>query len=149
MTTGPDGMRPAQLTLAGPGLNVPAMKLNQPTVAEIDAAQQSYFTRLPDRPQGRLRPRSKQPVEVLKAKSRLRTAAWRADLDKRGRPESATVALQLLVSLIDVAREAGFEVADLPETRAAFDKMFIAMAERGFQRAECEAVVRRLMRRTR
>jgi hypothetical protein len=126
-----------------------AMKHVQQTVAEIDAARRQYFERSPDRPQGRVRARSRKPAEVVKAESRMRTAAWRDSLDKLGRPESDTVALQFLVSLIEVAREAGKEVADLPETQSAFDRMFAVMTERGFQRSEVEAVIRRITRRSR
>lgn len=123
------------------------MKHDQQSVAEINAGRKAYFDRSPDRPQGRVRQRSRKPSEILKAESRLRTAAWRADLDKRGRPESAAVALQFLVSLIDVARESDFEVEDLPETKRAFDRLFDTMTQRGFQRTEVEAVVKRLTRR--
>jgi hypothetical protein len=125
------------------------MKTIQQTVEQIDAARKAYFERSPDRPQGRVRTRTRKPAEVVKAESRMRTAAWRASLDKRGRPETDQVALQFLVSLVEVARESGSEVEDLPETKKAFDKMFNAMAERGFQRNEVEAVVKRLTRRAR
>jgi hypothetical protein len=109
------------------------MKTIQQTVEQIDAARKAYFERSPDRPQGRVRTRTRKPAEVVKAESRMRTAAWRASLDKRGRPETDQVALQFL-----------------PETKKAFDKMFNAMAERGFQRNEVvEAVVKRLTRRAR
>jgi hypothetical protein len=128
------------------GIQDPAMKTDQ-TVAEIDRARESYFTRSTDRPQGRIRPRSRQSDEVKVAKSRLRTAAWRNELDKRGRPESDAVALQLLVCLIHVARDSGYEVADMPETKKAFDRMFSIMEERGFQLAEVKAVIKRLTRR--
>lgn len=124
------------------------MKTIEQTVEHIDAARKAYFERLPERPQGRVRKRSRKPAEVLRAEARLRTAAWRADLDKRGRPETGQVALQFLVSLVEVARESGSEVEDMPETKKAFDKMFSAMAKRGFQRSEVEAVVRRLTRRS-
>ena len=117
------------------------------TVASIDAAKAAYFERNPDRPQGRVRSRTRKPAQVLKAESRIRTAAWRANLDARGRPESSTVAVQFLVSLIETARESGYEAQELPETRAAFDHMFAVMAERGFRRNEVEAVIKRLTRR--
>lgn len=119
------------------------------SVADIDEARSAYFSRNPDRPQGRVRTRSRKPAEILKAESRMRTAAWRDSLDKLGRPESDQVAIQLLVSLIDVARESGFEVQELPETRKAFDRMFAVMEQRGFQRNEVEAVVKRMTRRVR
>jgi hypothetical protein len=60
-----------------------AMKTIEQTVEHIDAARKAYFERSPDRPQGRVRARSRKPAEIVKAESRLRTAAWRADLDKR------------------------------------------------------------------
>lgn len=122
---------------------------NDRSVASIDAARKQYFTRSPDRPQGRVRTRIRQSEEIKKAKSRLRTAAWRNDLDKRGRPESDTVALQLLVCLIDVARESGCSVEDLPETKAAFVRMFEALEQRGFKHDEVASVIKRLTRRGR
>lgn len=79
----------------------------------------------------------------------MRTAAWRCQNDKLGRPETALVVKQFIVSLIEVAREAGLQVEDMPETRKAFDHMFAELESRGFQRNEVEAVVKRLMRRVR
>jgi hypothetical protein len=124
------------------------MKNVQQTVAEIDAGAAAYFARSPDRPVGRARPRNKKPAEILKAESRMRTAAWRQANDKLGKPESATVGIQLLMCLIDVARESHHEVADLPETKAAFDMLFDTMAERGYRRNEVEAVIKRMTRRS-
>jgi hypothetical protein len=123
------------------------MKTINQSVASIDADKAAYFSRSSDRPQARVRKLNKKPADVLKAESRFRTAAWRQANDKLGRPESDTVALSLLVCLIDVARESGFEVADLPEVKKAFDRMFDAMAERGYQRNEVEAVIKRMTRR--
>ena len=123
------------------------MKHIQQTLAEIDAARQQYFERDPHRPQGRVRARSRKSDEIKKAETRMRTAAWRNQLDRIGRPESDTVAIQFLMCLIEVGRESGYEVEDLPETRKAFDKLFAVMAERGFQRGEVEAVIKRMTRR--
>lgn len=69
----------------------------------------------------------------------MRTAAWRCQNDKLGRPETALVVKQFMVSLIEVAREAGHQVEDMPETREALDGMFAAMTERGFRRSEVES----------
>jgi hypothetical protein len=124
------------------------MKTVEKSVASIDADRAAYFTRSPDRPQARVIARSRKAPEIKKAESRLRTAAWRIDLDKRGRPESDTVAVTLLLCLIDVARESGHEVADMPEVKKAFDKLFDTMAERGYQRTEVEAVIKRMTRRS-
>jgi hypothetical protein len=125
------------------------MKHDQQTVEQIDAARRQYFERSPDRAQGRVRTRSRQTEELKKAKSRLRTAAWRSQLDKLGRPETDQVAVQFLVCLIDIARENGHAVDDLPETKAAFDRLFSVMTVRGFRRGEVEAVVKRMTRRIR
>ena len=119
------------------------------TVDRIDEAREQYFFRDPDRPQGRVRARSKRPADVLKAESRMRTAAWRKQLDDRRAPESYHVALQFLLSTIDVARAAGFEAEDLPETRKAFDHALDALEARGFDRQEARAVFKRLTRRVR
>ena len=126
------------------------MKHNQETVEQIDAARTAYFERLPDRPSGRVRPPNRQSTELAKAKSRLRTAAWRSDLDKRKRPEGAAVAMQFLSSVVDVARITGREGLDaFKMTDAAFEHALDALEQRGFARAECKAVFRRLTRRNR
>ena len=124
------------------------MASEQQTIDQINRVRNEYFTRSPDRPAVRIRNRPKQSDAVRKAKSRLRTAAWRLDLDKRGRPETALVCIQFLVSLITVAKESGFEVSDLPETKSAFDALFDRMTEQGFRRCEVESVIKRLVNRS-
>jgi hypothetical protein len=59
------------------------------------------------------------------------------------------VALQFLLSTIDVARAAGFEVGDMPETQAAFKHALDALEARGFDREQAMAVYKRLTRRIR
>jgi hypothetical protein len=125
------------------------MKTLKQTIEQIDEAKVAYFERNPDRPVGRARPRSRKPVEVLKAESRMRTAAWRKQLDDRRAPEAYHVALQFLLSTIDVARAAGFEVSDMPETKAAFKHSLDALEARGFDREQAMAVYKRLTRRVR
>jgi hypothetical protein len=70
------------------------------TVDEIDKARRQYFARSPDRPCARVRTRSQQPKEVVRAKDRLKTAAWRDQNDKLKRPEGAAAAMQFLVSTL-------------------------------------------------
>jgi hypothetical protein len=137
------------LTFAGPGIQDPPVKTIEQTVNQIDAARESYFEQNPDRPVGHARARSKRPADVVKAESRMRTAAWRKQLDDRRAPESYHVALQFLLSTIDVAREAGLEIEELPETKKAFDHAFDALEARGFNRKEVMAVYKRLTRRAR
>lgn len=130
------------------GILVRIMRTEQPTVGQIDEVRITCFGRLPGEPSGR-RERTRQPVEIRKAKSRLRTAAWRANLRQRRRPETNIVAIAFLVSLIAVARKARCEVEDLPETKAAFEQTFVAMQRQGYAVPEVMAVVRRLARLSR
>lgn len=125
------------------------MKTVDQTIEQIDAAREAYFERNPDRPVGRARTRSRKPANVLKAESRLRTAAWRKQNDDRRAPEAYHVGIQFLLSTIEVARAAGFDVADMPETQAAFKHALDALEARGFDRQEAMAVYKRLTRRVR
>lgn len=125
------------------------MKSMNQTVDQIDTARKAYFDRNPDRPIGRARARSKKPADVVKAESRLRTAAYRKQLDDRRAPEAYHVGIQFLLSTIQVAREAGFEADELPETKKAFDHALDALEARGFDRQEARAVFKRLTRRVR
>jgi hypothetical protein len=126
------------------------MKTIQQSVADIDAAREAYFGRSPDRPQGSARARSRKPPEILKAESRLRTAAWRQANDKSGKPEAFVVALQFLVSTVSLAREKGLEGLDaFRSSEAAFQHALDELVARGFDREAAKAVFRRLTRRAR
>jgi hypothetical protein len=118
------------------------------TVDEIDKARRQYFARSPDRPCARVRTRSRQPKEVTRAKDRLKTAAWRHQNDKLKRPEGAAAAMQFLVSTVAVARESGLEGLEaFRHSEAAFQHALDELVSRGFDRAECKAVYKRLTRR--
>jgi hypothetical protein len=124
------------------------MTNDQQTVDEIDKARRQYFSRSPDRPQGRVRTRSRQPKEVVRAKDRLKTAAWRDKLDRLKRPEGAAVAMQFLVSTVAVAREAGLDGLEaFRNSEVAFQHALDELVSRGFDRDECKSVVKRLTRR--
>ena len=125
------------------------MKHSKQTVAEIDAARSAYFERSPDRPQARIRVRSRKPEEIKKAESRMRTAAWRQENDKLRRPEGFAVAMQFLVSTVSLARESGFEGLDaFRPSEAAFQHALDELVARGFDRDAAKAVFKRLTRRT-
>jgi hypothetical protein len=113
------------------------------TVADIDRARREHFTRSPDRPSGRLSRRDKQPPEMIQAKARLRTAAWRKSLDDRKCPEAYTVAVAFLVS---VARATGLEQLRADGVHPAFASMLRDMIDRGYDPTEVMAVVKRLCR---
>jgi hypothetical protein len=136
------------LTFANQGFRVAGMKNIPQTVAEIDAGRQQYFARSPDRPQARVRARSRKPDAVLKAESRLRTAAWRHENDKLKKPEGSMVAMQFLVSTVDIARESGAEGLDaFRPSEAAFQHALSELVARGFDLEASKAVFRRLTRR--
>jgi hypothetical protein len=120
-----------------------------PTVPEIDEVRRTFFSRsADDRPSGRVRARTRQPVEVRKAKSRLRTAAWRSDLHRKRRPEGATCALAFLNAVVDVARHLGREDLEVfRESEMAFQHALGTLERLGFNRQECIAVFKRLTRR--
>jgi hypothetical protein len=112
-------------------------------VDHIDRVRRESFTRSPDRPSGRLSRRDKQPPEEQRAKTRLRTAAWRKSLDDRRAPEVYTVAIAFLVS---VARATDLENLRDNGIPPAFESMLGDMIERGYDPLQVMAVIRRLCR---
>jgi hypothetical protein len=115
--------------------------LHPETADQIDKARRAYFDRNPDRPESRsLRGRTRQPVEIVKAKTRMRTAAWRCDLDRRRRPESGAVALAFMLAALRVANVDELD----PVVHPAFEAMLGDMMQRGYDPVEVMAVVRRL-----
>ena len=119
------------------------------SVDEIDEVRDVTFERLPDRPDGgfvrRRRDVPPSPAE-LKALQRLRTAAWRLDNDRRGRPTTDQIARALLVAICASSRS--FEQlvdAEVGFVRDAVDDMIA----RGFVRSEIEDVMRHIRRRVR
>jgi hypothetical protein len=113
------------------------------SVADIDRVRRESFSRSHDRPSGRLSRRDKQPPEEKRAKTRLRTAAWRKSLDTRKRPEAYTVAIAFLVS---VARATDLENLRDNGIPPAFASMLQDMIDRGYDPTEVMAVVKRLCR---
>jgi hypothetical protein len=124
------------------------MKNVQQAVDEIDLAKMQYFERNPDRPQGRLRMSGRKPIEIKKAESRVRTAAWRKQNDGRKRPEAYHCAIQFLDSVMVVIRATGREgLEDLRETEQAFQHALATLERRGYDKEQARAVFKRLMRR--
>ena len=118
------------------------------SVAEIDQARAAYFERNPDRPQGRVRVRSRKPAEILKAESRMRTAAWRNQNDGRKRPEAYHCAMQFLASMLVIVRQSGHEgLQDFRETERAFQHALATLEARGYDKVQAMAVFKRLTRR--
>lgn len=115
--------------------------LQPATVDQIDQAKLEYFSRSPDRPESRaVRRRPCQPKEIVKAKTRLRTAAWRSENDKLKRPESYTVAVAFMLAALRVE---GVKHLD-PMVSPVFSAMVKDLIARGYDGDEVCKVVRRL-----
>jgi hypothetical protein len=127
----------------------PAMT-NDQTVPQIDAARESYFARSTDRPKGRIITRSRKTDEVVKAESRMRTAAWRSQNDGRKRPEAYHCSMQFLASMLHIVRQSGHEgLEDFRETEKAFQHALDTLEQRGFDKDQAKTVFKRLTRRVR
>jgi hypothetical protein len=125
------------------------MKQRQQTIEQIDAARRQYFERSSDRPQGRVRTRDRKPSEVLKAESRMRTAAWRRQNDGLKKPEAYHCLRQFLASMLDIVRQSGHEgLEDFRETEKAFQHALATLEQRGFDKEQAKAVFKRLTRRS-
>jgi hypothetical protein len=70
-------------------------------VDRINRNAEAEFWRNPDRPATNFfRSRDRQDPEIVKAKSRERTKAWRVNRDRKGRPEVRDIGVALLASLV-------------------------------------------------
>ena len=114
------------------------------SVDQIDEVT-STFQRLPDRPDGSfLRvPRGQLTPEASKALQRMRTAAWRQQNDRRGRPTSEQIARALLVAVCTSDNFTALIDNELSVVRIAVDDM----VERGFALSEIQDTMRGVRRR--
>jgi hypothetical protein len=71
-------------------------------IKDCDRVRAEHFARDPDRPASprAVRRRQAQPIEVKRAKGRLRTAAWRKSADDLRRPQADVVASAFLDALV-------------------------------------------------
>lgn len=70
-------------------------------VAAIDRSTGEFFPRNATRPRKRRVSKPAEPPEVRRAKSRRRTAAWRADNDRARRPETSIIQSYWLDALLE------------------------------------------------
>lgn len=114
------------------------------TVAQIDKRREAEFWRDPDRPSRCFVPaRQRQDPEIRKAKARARTAAWRNELDRLGRPECRDIGMALVTALAsspDLMTMTGPEVRFVSAALADLES-------RGFDRKQVLRVLRRLRNR--
>jgi hypothetical protein len=129
----------AGLRLAGPSRKIGHMQQHVETVESIDRDRLAHFERAGARPLSRVMPAPPKPdKEVLKARGRRRTAAWRCRLDRRRTPESATVGLALLSAVVSLRKH---ELDG--DTAKIVNRAFADLIVRGYDRREIEAVFRR------
>lgn len=127
------------LRLAGPSRKIRIMQQHVETMESIDRDRREHFERAGARPVSRLTPVRPAPTkEVLKARGRRRTAAWRCSLDQRHAPESGTVGLALLAAVVSLRKH---ELDD--NTAKIVVATFDDLMSRGYDRREIEKVFRR------
>ncbi|MGY3356279.1 hypothetical protein ACVWZK_002942 [Bradyrhizobium sp. GM0.4] len=111
-------------------------------VAEIDETRRAEHWRDPDRPDPRVfAPRRvRVPPEIVKAQTRLRTAAWRNRMDRRRAPTGREVGMALVAALITSSMSEIMESSD----RGILAKALVDLDRRGFSVTEAKATLRRL-----
>jgi hypothetical protein len=113
-------------------------------VDQIDQRRESEFWRDPERPSTRFVPaRQRQDPKIRQAKARARTAAWRNELDRMGRPECRDIGMSLVAALAtspDLMSMTGVEVRFVSVALADLEA-------RGFDRRQVLLVLRRLRNR--
>ena len=119
-------------------------KTTRQTIEDLDRERQETFFRsgLFARRKG-----VRQPAEVVKAKSRLRSARWRTENDRVCRPESGDVAMALLRSLVRLHDQDSIVTALSTAEWNVVRGMVAELTEAGYHLEEIKAVCRRLRKR--
>jgi hypothetical protein len=114
-------------------------------VAEIDRTRAAEHFRNPDRPAARTfhaKPGRRVPVEIVRAQTRLRAAAWRIRMDSRAAPDSREVGMALVYSLI-TSRLSEMTVTD----RDLVGRALAHLNSRGYSIEETKKTLRRMRNR--
>jgi len=112
-------------------------------VAAIDDTRIAEHFRSTDRPDSRfVKPRRRQDPSIRRAKTRLRTAAYRNRLDQRRAASTAQIAMSLLVALLTSKRSL---LTD--SDRDLIGRALSDLQERGFDLREVLDSLLRLRRR--
>ncbi|WP_441260667.1 hypothetical protein AB7008_41255 [Bradyrhizobium sp. 521_C7_N1_3] len=113
-------------------------------IARLNEACGTYFQRDPDRADAVFaKPRRRQPIEVSRAKSRLRTARWRSEMDRRRAPTVSEVGMALAVALATTSWSDTLTSLDYDLIRRALSDL----EARGFDPKEVRKTMRRLRTR--
>jgi hypothetical protein len=129
------------LRLAGFGLMITGMThLERSSVEQIDNVRLTGFQRAATRPSGKLRRPTQDSQKALqRASGRLRTAAYRINLDRNKKPESNVLAMALLAAVVTQTSLKAFDAMSVSIVTAALTDL----EQRGYERREIEAVFRR------
>jgi len=113
------------------------------TVARLNEALHTEHWRNPDRPDARLvKNRGGRPPEIVKAQGRIRTAAWRNNLDRRCAPTNAQIGQALVLALVTSSFD------DLTQAdRGIVGRALVDLNARGFSVREAQGMLRRLRNR--
>jgi len=110
-------------------------------IKQIDEGKSEYFFRDPDRPDARfVKAHGSVPPEVKRAQTRLRTARWRSELDRRKAPTLQQIGMSLAVALATTDRLAGLS----DQEYGLLKRMVADLHARGFDVREALKTMRRL-----
>ncbi|MCS3893453.1 hypothetical protein M2171_002586 [Bradyrhizobium japonicum USDA 38] len=111
-------------------------------ISKIDDVTKTYFGRDPERPDNRFcKARGRMPLEVRRAQQRMRTARWRADMDRRKAPTIDEVGRALVEALVTSDRDRLMD-----RTGAEFDlvkRTLLSLRDRGYSIDETKETLRR------
>jgi hypothetical protein len=113
-------------------------------IAKLDDMRKTVLYRDPDRADGRfVRPRRVvRPIEVIRAKGRARTAAWRAENDRAKRATLEQIGKSLCIALVTSKLE---ELTE--DERSLVGRMLADLKARGFDVIESRNTLKRLQKR--
>jgi hypothetical protein len=109
-------------------------------VSALDDTRSTEYFRSDSRPSAEFfRPRGRQPVEITRAKTRIRTAHWRNRMDRLGRPTASQVGLAMVRALVTST------IDELTEAdRGLLGRTLVDLQVRGFSIVEAKAALRKL-----
>ncbi|MHB8267124.1 hypothetical protein [Bradyrhizobium sp.] len=115
-------------------------------ISRINQLQRQYHPRSESRPRSRTIEHSGRPdPAVTKAKDRFRTAGWRSENDKLGRPEASTISMAILKAVCTAESVDQFDEKSV----GILTKALRDLEARGYSLAETKVVMRRLRKRWR
>ncbi|MCA6098167.1 hypothetical protein [Bradyrhizobium australafricanum] len=115
-------------------------------VEQIDRTRREEHFRIPDRPDAQVfKPKKmgrRVPVEIVRAQTRLRSAAWRNRMDSRAAPDAREIGMALVHALITS------RLSELTWTdRDLLGRALMDLHARGYSVVEAKQTLRRMRNR--